>query len=109
MTKNHPQLRRILAALLISIALNGVVIIAGPLTERRPPSAIAHVLDLFGKPAAAFTEWLVPTGHDAVHVLGAIAVSFLSSIAVYGVLAWITLAAWAWQGKRRTDALHLRL
>jgi hypothetical protein len=100
MTKN-PQLRRILVALLISVALNVVLIASGPLAEHHPVSVTSRVLDLLGKPAAAFTQWLVPAGHDAVHVLGAIAVSAVSSVAFYGVLAWVVLTAWAWRGTRR--------
>ena len=103
MTKN-PKLRRILLALLISIVLNGVLISSGPLTEHHPASAIARALDLLSRPAGAFTEWLVPAGHDAVHILGAVAVSAMSSIVFYALLAWVLLAARARQGKRRTDS-----
>jgi hypothetical protein len=94
MTKN-PQLRRILVALLISLALNGVLLISGPLMERHPALALARLLDLLGRPAAAFPEWLVPAGHDAVHILGSIAVSALSSVVFYGALAWVMLTTWA--------------
>jgi|HubBroStandDraft_6_1064221.scaffolds.fasta_scaffold546692_2 hypothetical protein len=90
MTKSLP-VRRILAALLISIALNGLLLVLGPLTEHHPVSVIARVLDLLGRPAAAFTEWLVPAGHDASHILGAIVVSILSSTIFYAVVAWIIL------------------
>lgn len=102
-------IRRIFAALLISVALNGVLIAVGPWTEQHGTSAMARVTDLLGRPSAAFTEWVVPGGHDAVHILGAIAVSFMSSVIFYGVLAWAVLTAWAWRGARRNDDKSLSI
>jgi hypothetical protein len=48
-----------------------------------------------GKPSSAFVDWLVPVGHDAAHFLGGMAVSIVTSIIFYGVIAWIILAVWA--------------
>jgi hypothetical protein len=100
MTRN-PQLRRILVALLISVAIHSVVLSIGPLAEHHPVSAITSLLDLFDKPSATFVKWVVPAGHDAVHIVGALTVSLVSSVVFYGILTWVMLTAWAQRRTRR--------
>ena len=102
MTKN-PQLRRIWIALLISVALNSAVVILGAFTEHHSGSALTQILDLLSVPGGALAELLIPAGHDAAQILGAIAVSLISSVVFYGALVWIVLMAWASRGTGGND------
>ena len=102
MTKN-PQLRRVVIALIVSVALNGILLILDSFTgsQRRSPSLPLRIVEIFFSPSGALTEWLVPAGHDASHILGAILVSIVSSIILYAGIAWIILTTWA--RARRAD------
>jgi hypothetical protein len=92
----NPQLRRILVALLISVTLHGVLLAISALVQHHPAPAMTWLLDLLDRPSSFFVEQLVPAGHDAVHILAAMAVSIASSVIFYAILTWITLAIWAW-------------
>jgi hypothetical protein len=85
-------------ALVASILLNCVLIAAPFLTDpvRFPSSRMGKIVDAFGRPGGAFTEWLLP-GHDARQVLLTIA----SSVAFYAVLAWVTLSLPTWWRSRQ--------
>ena len=96
MTKN-PQIRRIVIALLTSTAFNGILLVLDSFTDPRRSSKSLpfKIVETLFAPSGTFAEWLVPAGHDAAHILGAIVVSILSSIIFYGVLAWAILTIWA--------------
>ena len=102
MTKN-PQLRRVVIALIVSVTLNGILLILDSFTGSKPGSLSlpVRIVEIFFSPSGALTEWLVPAGHDASHILGAILVSIVSSIIFHAGLAWIILATWA--RARRAD------
>jgi hypothetical protein len=96
MTKN-PRIRRILIALAISIALNGILLVFDSFGDPRNPSSslVSRIVGIMFSLPGAFAEWLVPPGHDAEHILGGIAVSIASSLIFYGFVAWAVLAIWA--------------
>jgi hypothetical protein len=96
MTKN-PQLRRIVIALLTSAALNGILLVLDSSTDpqRRSQSVSFRIVEILFAPSGTFAEWLVPAGHDAAHILGAMVVSIVSSVIFYGVLVWAILTIWA--------------
>jgi hypothetical protein len=105
MTKN-PQARRIVIALLTSATLNGILLVLDSFADprRRSQSVPSKVVEILFAPSGSFVEWLVPSGHDAPHILGAIVVSIVSSIVFYGILAWIFLTIWA--RAHRVDSNH---
>src|SRR6267154_917623 len=84
MTKN-PQIRRIVIALLTSTAFNGILLVLDSFTDPRRSSKSLpfKIVETLFAPSGTFAEWLVPAGHDAAHILGAIVVSILSSIIFY--------------------------
>jgi len=90
MTK-HPQLRRILVALIISGLLNGILLLLDIFTG----SVLSKTAEILLSPGGAVTKRLVPVGHDTAHFLLAIAVSIASSVIFYMLVAWIILTTWA--------------
>jgi hypothetical protein len=96
MTKN-PQIRRIVIALLTSAALNGILLVLDSFTDtqRRSQSLAFRIVEILYAPSGTFAEWLVPAGHDAAHILGAIVVSIVSSFTFYAIFIWVILTIWA--------------
>jgi hypothetical protein len=91
------QLLRITIAFLISIALNGVLLaIASSIDPRQENlSRIASIANALLKPPGALTEWLAP-GHGGAQIV----VLFMSSVAVYTVVAWVALSLPVWWQRR---------
>lgn len=91
--KPLPQLWRMVIAFLISIALNGVLLaIASSIDSRQENlSRIASIANVLLRPANALTAWLAP-GHGGAQI----AALFISSIAVYTVVAWVALSLPIW-------------
>lgn len=91
--KPLPQVWRMAAAFLISIALNGLLLaIASSIDPRQQNlSRIASVANALLRPANALTEWLAP-GHGGAQI----AALFISSIVLYTVVAWVALSLPIW-------------
>jgi len=91
----NPTMRRILIAIIISMALNVVLLTSTFLRGSEPDARstlgrVLGALDSLSKPAAALTYWLFP-GHGMLHlVVAPLIVSFL----YFGGLAWLFLTAW---------------
>ena len=98
-----PRLRRLLVALAISVALNGVL--AAPSlsidVQQSPPSRTEKILDVLTGPSTAFAEWLAPPGHGGTHFVVATAVAILCSIVFYAVLTWVVLSLPVWWRNRQ--------
>jgi hypothetical protein len=94
------QFQRIVAALVVSIALNLIwIALDSSIDPRRyPPSIISRIVEVLGSPAAAFTEWFAP-GHTGKQIV----VLLISSIVFYAALSWVVLAVWAWLRRDRAE------
>jgi hypothetical protein len=86
-------LRRIASALLISVALNGVLLtIEFSIDPRREKlSSIEDIVVDLLKPAEALTSWLAP-GHGGAQF---VALSVFS-VVVYAVVTWLVLSLSVW-------------
>ena len=82
------QLWRVAVALLVSIALNGVLLAIA--------SSIASIANALLRPADALTECLAP-GHGGAQVV----VLFMCSVFVYTVVAWVALSLPVWWRHRQ--------
>jgi len=91
-----------LMALMISVAVNSIIIVFSLLInpEQYRTSRTARIIDVLGKPAGAFTEWIAPPGHDLGHAIIAVLIAILSSLFFYAALAWIVLSIVSWQRNR---------
>jgi len=95
--KSATRYRNLLIALMVSIALNGILavvaFIASSKHGQRLPR-VARLLDLLATPSNAIAERLAPPGHGAAHFIeGAIAAA-ISSVFFYAILVWLALAIW---------------
>src|SRR5579864_7299091 len=104
MTKNK-QLRRLFLALMVSGAINviGIILDSSTNSRRYPPSIPSRIVEIIFSPAGAFAEWVVPAGHDAAHILGAAAVSIVSSLIFYAIVSWVILTIWARARREGSD------
>jgi hypothetical protein len=95
------KLHRIAIALIMSIALNSILM-AIPFfvaPETFQSLAIGKIVNALGRPGGAFTEWLLP-GHD----LPQVALLIVSSVLFYAVLAWLVLTLIFWRSRGTTNA-----
>jgi hypothetical protein len=95
------KLHRISIALIMSIALNSILM-AIPFfvaPEKLQSLAIGKIVSVLGRPGGAFTEWLLP-GHDMPQVIMVI----VFSLVFYAVLAWLVLRLIFWRGRGMTNA-----
>jgi hypothetical protein len=82
------RLRRIAIAGYTSICINAILIAIAsyPISWTSSSSVIGKIVYILGRPAGAFTEWIIP-GHDLIQIL----VLLLSSFVFYSAVAWIAL------------------
>ena len=95
------KLHRIAIALIMSIALNSILM-AIPFfvaPEKLQSLAIGKIVSVLGRPGGAFTEWLLP-GHDMPQVIMVI----VFSLVFYAVLAWLVLRLIFWRSRGMTNA-----
>jgi membrane protein CcdC involved in cytochrome C biogenesis len=98
-----PDFSRTAAALVISVAVNLTLLVLGRFAESRPASTAAWIADSLCWPSGALVQWIVPTGHDAAHMIGAFVVGLVSSVVFYAVLAWGILAVLARLRRRHSE------
>lgn len=91
------QLLRIAIALVISVALNCVLLAVASATDPRQEnlSRIESIADALLMPAGELTAWLAP-GHTGTQVV----VSIVISIAIYTAVAWVTISLPVWWQRR---------
>jgi hypothetical protein len=95
--------RRLLIAFVIALLLNGILMATGASikSEQNHPSTTEKVLEALSKPSAAFSEWLVPPGHDAAYFIGGAEVSIVFSVLFYAALVWVIISLPAWWRDRQ--------
>ncbi len=91
------QLWRVAIALLISIALNGILLAIGFSIDpkRENLSRIASVANALLRPAGAFTEQFAP-GHGGTQIL----ILIISSLVFYTLVVWVALSLPVWWTRR---------
>ena len=96
MTRDR-RLRRMVVALIASALLNGILLVLDGIAggQRYPEPILSKVVGIMFSVPGAVSEAVVPAGHDAAHILGAIAVTMVSSVIFYGVVVWVILTIWA--------------
>jgi hypothetical protein len=97
------RLRRIVIAGYVSICLNAILIAVAsyPTSLTSSSSVIGRIVYIFGRPAGAFTQWILP-GHDLIQIL----VLLLSTFVFYWAVAWIvfSLVSVAMRSHRGTES-----
>lgn len=94
---------RLRIAILISLMLNGVLIVLALTVANRQDrsSSIVKLLDMLTSPSTAIAEFVAPRGHDAAHFVGGAIAAIVTSIVLYGLLGWFLLSLPLWWKRRR--------
>jgi hypothetical protein len=94
---------RVKAALITSLAINGVLVLIGLSINPRqyPASRFASFLAALTAPSTALAEWIAPHGHDAPHFAGAAVIAIVSSVLFYAIFVWFLLSLPIWWRQRQ--------
>ena len=108
-TNCSPQSRLLLKALVVSVVLNGVMLVMSALGGALGNgSLVLRMADGIAAPPGAIAERvLAPKEHSLGAFAAAAAESLVWSIVFYAIVAWVILesvSVWRWMARRRREA-----